>query len=77
MKIPDKSIFIFAKSGLIPRSSDAAESGQRMGVFGIKPDVLKNFLTERASVRVQLNAKDTAEFCSAEAHLSNIFITIN
>jgi len=60
--------FLFAKSGLIPRSSAAAEMKQRFGAFGIKQDVLINFLTERASVPIQRNAKDTAELCSAEAH---------
>jgi threonine/homoserine/homoserine lactone efflux protein len=41
--------FLFAKSGLIPRRSAAAQIRQRLQKFGIKPDGIINFLTERAS----------------------------
>ena len=44
---------LFVKSGLISRSSAATESDQCFGTFGIKSDVLKNFLTERASRQIR------------------------
>ena len=68
-------IYIFIrKSGLIPRSSAAAVTNQNHGRSGIKPDILINFLTERASVLLQHNVKDTAELCSAEAHCTFVMI---
>ena len=35
----------------------AAESGQYFGKFGIKPDVIKNFLTERTSEQIKQRLK--------------------
>jgi hypothetical protein len=48
---------LFAKSGLIPRRSAAAQIRQRLQKFGIKPDGIINFLTERASAQTNTTPK--------------------
>jgi hypothetical protein len=51
------AIFYSAISGLIPRRSAAAQVMQRLQRFGIKPDGIINFLTERASVQTNTTLK--------------------